>query len=395
MKRKISILLTILILLVTCFATSSFANEATIDEIPELIREAEGTETIQNIEDGEVEIVSQDIFELHNEDYVMDKLIDGNAFIMVNGDVNISGEINGSAYILANGKVTIEEEAIIYDSLYVMARKVVIKGLAYDVYAMTENFETTDTAYISRDTNLMANSVKLRGELKRNASIEAQSINVKDEKSKLTITGDFSYTSPNEIEGLNEVVTIGEIHYTKYVEEEIKDTPVVANKLSNFVSNAISSMIYVLIVYLIIRFAAPKFSERIGKDLKEKSIVDFAIGLLSYVFVVIIIVASLILLFTLIGAPISILVWMLLILGIFISPAVFQIAVLELIADKHQKIKDNIGFSILTLLGISASISLLELIPYVGGIVGFITVTVGLGLLVRNVIEKKEKIEKV
>ena len=151
------------------------------------------------------------------------------------------------------------------------------------------------------------------------------------------------------------------------------------------------SIIYVLAIYGILVLIAPKYKERMGKDIKEKGIVDFAIGLLSWIIGMIILIMSIIIVFT-IGAPISILVWTAMFVIIYISNAVFSIAIFE---NVKSKLKGKQATEIVALAGIALVVWILQQISFVGGIVSFITVTTGVGLTVRNVIKKEIKIDKV
>lgn len=61
----------------------------------------------------------------------------------------------------------------------------------------------------------------------------------------------------------------------------------------------------------------------------------------------------------------------------------------KLIANKSEKMKNNnIIFVLLSLLVILV-ISILELIPFIGGLIGFILSMIGLGIIVLNIISKK------
>ena len=77
---------------------------------------------------------------------------------------------------------------------------------------------------------------------------------------------------------------------------------------------------------------------------------------------------------------------------IYISNAVFSIAIFE---NVKSKLKDKKATEIVGLAGIALVVWILQQIPFVGGIVSFITVTTGVGLTVRNVIKKEIKIDKV
>ena len=421
MKRKLSLILIAIILLVFTFTTMIFATDVTnLEEIENAIIEEnyldndyedyedyddyddyDDYEDYENYDDyddyEDYDIKESDIFEFHEDDYEMNDLIDGNAFIMVNGDLKIEGEINGSTYVVANGTVEIGEEAYIADALYVIAKNVIISGYAYDVYAMTNNLETTSTAYIYRDLNaLTSNKAKLRGSIYRNVNINSQNIDVKDEEDELNIAGNFNYTSENEIEEIEDVVLNGQVNYTQSVKYEFSE-PTAGEVIKKYAVNALTSIIYVLSVFYLIKLIAPRFKEKIEKDLKEKSIVDFTVGLLGFIILIIAIIITIVLLFTEIAIPISIIAWIIMLFALYISPAVLQMGILGLIEQKYEKIRDNIGFEVLTLIGVSLCIWILQQIPILGRIISFIVVSTGFGLIIRNIFtrEKVEKVEKV
>ena len=236
MKKKISLVLIALIILVSILGTFCFAKEIQPRTSGEdgimPISEPEEDETTPisetNPEDNnnnsgtdetpKYDITYSDLYIFEDKDYEMNKLIDGNAYIMTNGNVKFTGEVNGSVFIFANGTVEFEEESYVADSLYVFAKEIKVNGAIYDIYGASERFELMEKAYISRDIKVAAADVKLRGTVYRDVFLVADNIDVKDETSSLFAGGDFNYTSSKEVEGLKDVVTYGEINFK--LEEE-------------------------------------------------------------------------------------------------------------------------------------------------------------------------------
>jgi len=144
------------------------------------------------------------------------------------------------------------------------------------------------------------------------------------------------------------------------------------------------------VIFGILKLIAPKFIERTGTDLKEKGIVAFTVGLLSWVLITLAIVASLILLFTPLGVPVSIIAWIAMLVIIFISPAAFSIALLDVVKQKSEKVKGNIGLEILVLAIIAICVWGIQKLPYIGGFASFVVVTTGVGLIIRNLRAKIE-----
>ena len=226
MKKKISLIIITMILILSTLSTLCYAKEVqprtstdeeTIsDQTPEENEttpisetEPEDENDLQTNDTQNYDITYSDLCVFEDKSYEMDKLIDGNAYIMVNGDVKFTGEVNGSAYIFSNGTVEFTEESRIVDSLYIFAREIKVNGAIYDIYGASDKFELMEKAYVSRDIKVAAANVKLRGTVYRDVFLASDNIDVKDETTSLLVGGDFNYTSGKEIEGLQDIVTYG------------------------------------------------------------------------------------------------------------------------------------------------------------------------------------------
>lgn len=403
MKRKISLILIMLVLIISILGSVICATEiqprVTTDETTSTdtdngvmpitstpisdTPEEEGTNTEDDIQ---YDITYNDLYVFEDSDYEMNQLIDGNAYIFVNGDVKFTGEVNGSVFIFANGTVEFTKESLIYDSLYIFAQDIKIDGKVYDVYSFSENFETMANAYINRDIRVAADNVKLRGFINRDIYLNAENIDVKDEQSSLYAVGAFNYTSRNEIENLKDIVNEEQIHFNK--EEEIQEeVPTLTDRIREYATSAISSIIYVLAIYFILSLIAPKFVERAGKDLKEKGIVALGVGILTWIIIILAIIMSIVLLFTGIAYPISIIMWFAIILAIYISSAVLSISILEVLKNNVENIKNNKALQIGILAVIALVLWAAQQISYVSTLFTFIILTIGIGLIVRNIVE--------
>lgn len=410
MKKKISLVLIALIILVSILGTFCFAKEIQprtsgedgIMPISETAPEEDETtptseanpEDDNNSETGETpqyDITYSDLYVFEDQDYEMNKLIDGNAYILVDGNVKFTGEVNGSVFIFANGTVEFEEESYVADSLYIFAREVKVNGAIYDIYGVAERFELMEKAYISRDIKVAAANVKLRGTVYRDIFLTADNIDVKDETSSLFAGGDFNYTSGKEVEGLQDVVTYGEIHFK--LEEETPVEVTLAEKVKDYAFSAVTSIIYALVIYFILNLLSPRFTEAITKDLKEKSIIAFVVGLITWAIIFVAIIMSIMLLFTAIGSPISIIAWLVMTIIIYISSAVVSISITGIVKDKIEAVKNNKILEVCLLMLIALGVWILQKLPYIGGLCNFIILTTGIGLIIRNIIAKKE-IEK-
>lgn len=395
MRKKITLIAIIVALILTLFTAFSFATQieprTSINE-PVITIEGEDIVTGEEItQDTEYEIIEQDFYIISDENYTMDQLVDGNAYLIVDGDITFSGNVLGSVYILANGTVEFTEESKISDAIYILAQNVKVNTIeVYDIYSASESFELMENSYVSRDLRAIASNIKLRGNIYRDVYLNAENIDVKDGETELFIGGDFNYSSPAEIEGIQDVVKYGNVNFSLQ-ENEMDETVVetTSDKIKSYSINALTSAVYVIVIYGILKLISPKFIEKSGADLKEKSIVAFSVGLLTWVIIVLAIVVSIILIFTPLCSPISIISWIVMLVIICASSAVFSISILEVIKQKVEKIRGNVGLEIAVLAGIAIFVWLLQELPYIGGVVSSVVITTGIGLIIRNAIAKR------
>ncbi len=411
MKKRISIIMMIMAILISLIGTLCYASE--IQPRTATNTDAINTDKVESTTstDDEINLISNtdlsgnddsnydtslqdyditqnDLYVFEGQDYEMDKIIDGNAYIFVNGDLKFSGAVNGSVFIIANGTVEFTEDSNICDSLYIMAPEVKINGAVYDVYGLTDKFEMMQHAYVSRDIRVISQEAKLRGNIYRDVYLTAYNIDVKDDANSLLLGGDFNYSSEKEVDGLQDVVTYGEIKFNLI--EKTENEVSMQERIMQYASSAVTSIVYVLVIYFILILIAPKFVERVGKDLKEKTILPFIVGLVSWVAIVFAIVISFMLLVTSFGSAITIIAWYMIFGIIYISSAVFSISILDIIKSKVAPIKENKALEILTLAGIALVVWILQKLPFVGGLLSFVILTMGIGLIVRNIIANKK-----
>lgn len=394
MKRKINLILITLILIVSilgtlCYATEIQPRTSEDDGIMPISETAQGENDDSNANTAQqYDITYEDLYAFEDHNYEMNQLIDGNAYIIANGDVKFTGEVNGSVFILANGTVEFTDEAYIADSLYIFAQDIKVNGAVYDIYAFSQKFEMMEKAYISRDIKVVANDVKLRGTVYRDIYLTAENIDVKDETTSILVGGDFNYTSGKEIEGLQELVSYGEVNFElkKETSEEIS----IADRIKEYAYNAVTSIIYALVIYFVLKLISPRFTEAVTKDLKEKSIIAFVVGLVTWAILFIAFIISIMLLFTSIGMPISIIAWLAMTIIIYISSAVFSIAITGIAKEKIEAVKENKLLEICLLMVVALCVWILQKLPYIGGLFSFIILTTGIGLIIRNIIAKKE-----
>ena len=383
-KSKIILFSIIFLILFStlCFASDvgttylETSNEAVTTDISE--NEITATDTVRT--DPTYEFIESDLYKFDT-DITVNSIVDGNVFAF-GSNISINGEIGGDVFAFGNN-ITIAENSYIHGSIFAFGKNITINGICYDVYATTQDFTLGSKAIIARDLRLAADRTNLNGHVKRDAYISTNELVFPDDAQNI-IVGDLNYTSSTEFNIADSIVS-GTIAYTPEKAKERMTFEIIIS----YVKNIISTLLYSLVVILLVLWLAPNFREKAGKLLSSKAPLSLGVGLLTSL---IIIVGSFAILFITwgLGTGISVAIITMYILTLTISKTVFSMSTAKLIANKSEKIKNNnIIFVLLSLLVILV-ISILELIPFIGGLIGFILSMIGLGIIVLNIISKKE-----
>ncbi len=321
--------------------------------------------------------VASDLY-LFDDELIVDSIVDGNAFVFGN-DVTVSGEIGGDLFAFGSN-VTVKDTAYIHGSIFVYAENFEMNGICYDIYSASQKFTLNENAIIVRDIRSVAEKIHIYGQIKRDAYITTNELVFPDNATNL-IAGNLDYHSDYEF-SIKDGIVGGEIKFT----QEIQEAPTITDTIATHATDIISTLLYSLVIILLTIWMAPKFKEKSALILQKRAPLSLGVGLLASIAIS---VGSIILLFATLGlgVGISVAAIAIFILALTISKTVFSMAVAKLISKKFKK--DNnaifIGMSLLFVL----AISLIELVPYIGGFVGFAVVMIGFGILLLNLIGRK------
>lgn len=374
----------------------AYAAEARNSDIM-LINESVEEEAIKehkSSEAEEVEEIQKDLFIFEQSDYEMDKLVDGNAYIIATGNVKISGQINGNAYVLTSGKIEITEEAYIADSLYAIGtNEISISGIVYDAYVFTKDFKLQSTGGIARDAYILSNNASLVGQIYRNVNISSDDISLKDENDNelKAINGDFNYSSKNKIEDIENYVLQGNVNFKEMIEQE--KVPTVKSMYSiikEMIFGAITTVVYVLTICGVLKFVAPEFKKKLGALVQTNAAKALLVGLITMLIEIAAFIFSIILIFTSFLSPIAIIAWIIGFALIYISSAVLSISIYEALKGKMEKVKENNSLKIAMLSLIAIGVWVIQKLPIVGGIATLVIYLIGQGLIVKNFLPEKE-----
>lgn len=342
----------------------------------------------QNIQNSENNFKKSDVY-LVGDNITVDYIVDGNLFICANS-VTIKSQIGGDAFILANS-LNIEQDGYIFSNLFTTSNEVNIKGVVYDVYALSNNL--TISGYVYRDVRLSCKNLNILGTIGRNAFVNCNNMSFQtanDTESQETtntitanssIVGDLNYSSPNEI-SVPENVVKGNVNYSKSSEYSNS-----AFDIKDNIFSLITFIVTVIIIWLICLWLAPKFVESTKTLSKKKVATTILLGILAPIALI---VLSAILIIAKFTTPIGFYLVGLLIILMSISTSIFVISLNNIICDKLKLTK---SIQILGMLILSCIVlKLISYIPFLGPLVGFVAVIYGTGTVLYNLFIKTKSI---
>lgn len=379
--------------------TDNVLDEPLSDDASEndtmLINENNNGNFIEVLEEDDDFEENEDVKQTKNDVYLtgtnleIDEIIDGNLFVMAD-TVTIKSDIGGDAFICAKN-IIIEDNGYIYNNLFAISDNLTINGVAYNLYAISQ--QITINGYIYRDIRTSCNTLNIYGKISRNVFVNCSNINFSyitssesEEDAELiaqgSIDGDLNYTSSNEAD-IPEGCVTGNVNYTP-------ETTSKTNSIQNYIINLGTLIITTIIIWLLCLWLVPKFLSNTSNLITSKKVLPvLGFGILTPI---VSIIASILLIILGITSTLGILVLVTLFTLIAISTSIFIIAINNIACNK-LKVQKNIG-KLGILIASTAVIWLISLIPFVGSVVSFITIIIGLGIVIYSLPFKKEKTSK-
>lgn len=295
--------------------------------------------------------------------------INGNVYVAGNS-VTVKGQIGGDLFVIANNLNI--DGAQVYGNVFAISTNITLNGLIYDLYGICNTLNVPYNGTVYRDIKVMCNTATIDGVIGGNVYIKANQKLTLD--ADCMIYKDLNYSTPSEIEVKDGTVQ-GNVNYSS----------------SMFKSNAIDYamsfaylIVFVLIVWLLMMFIAPKFMEKATRIGKEKILPSLGFGILGIILIPII---AVLLMFTVVGMPISMALMALYGLLVLITFTVVTLTFANMLANKVKffaKFKNLIGIILIALI-----LWALTLIPYVGIIIKLIITIYGFGILMISIFNKK------
>ena len=388
LKNKTKIIAFLLVLILAITSSFVYADNETIseDDIIPISDTLESSPVENNVENPiSTNEPSEDTYKSHDvylmgDNVTIDYIVDGNLFVMAD-TVTINSKIGGDAFIMAK-TINVGEQAYIFNNLFAMAESIDVKGVVYDVYALSKNF-TISGGYIYRDAKLACETVNINGAIGRNAFVSCSNINFNtDENTKGIIYGDLTYSTPSEL-SFDKTVVNGSVTYKA---PKVSPEKSVREIVASYIFDLGAFLAFVLIIWLACLLIAPKFLNDTNKFVGKKTLNVLGTGLLTLIVVPI---ACVILLLLQLTAGISLLTVALYVLALVIAKSIFTIVANNYLCSKLNINKNTGIFGMLIVSGIIVWV--LSELPYVGGIASFVIVVLGLGVLVSAILPKKAK----
>lgn len=379
--KLIALLLVIFLLVATPFAYADNETSSESDSNAISTNQEVANSTTTSSEDDSYK--KSDVY-LTGNNVTIDYIVDGNLFVMAN-TVTIDSQIGGDAFIMAKN-IIINDNAYIFSNLFAMAESVEVKGVVYDVYALTNNFNISG-GYIYRDAKISCKTLNVNGSIGRNAFVSCSSINFNtDGNDKGTIYGNLTYSAPSEFNFGDKNVVNGTIDYKA---PKVSPEKSVGEIIAGYIFDLGCFLTFVIIIWLVCLWLAPKFLANTNNFVGKKTLNVLGTGLLTLIAVPI---ACIILLLLQLTSSISLLTIAIYVLALIIARSIFTIVANNYLCSKLNINKNSGIFGMLIVSGIIVWV--ISELPYIGGIVAFVISVLGLGVLISSILPKKEKKEK-
>jgi len=346
-----------------CFATddtSLITDDSSVEDI---------------VESTNAEWVKSDLF-LCEENIVIEGIVDGNVFAIGNS-VTVNAEIGGDLFVMAENFNL--DGGYIYSSIFGLANTMNINGIAYDIYAACDNFTLEEDGYVYRDLKLTSQNVTINGKVRRDAYISCANMTF-SELANTYIYGNLEYSSNTEI-AIPENAVTGNITYNISGEKE-QSTSVLSYVISILVSLGLL-LLNTFVITLLAIWLTPNFVKKVSNMGIRNALIALPIGLVALIAIPVI---SILVIFSIIGMSLSFAL-----LGIYFLLIAFSLAFASMVVagiiTKKFKLEGKVKFVLITLAS-TIVLWILSLIPFIGGIIGFLTLILGLGTVIFNLFRK-------
>lgn len=333
----------------------------------------------ENEEVSDAKTINDNVYKATTEPtYTLKDNVYGNVFIAGNEVIIDSNFVSGDLFIVANN-VTINKDSVIDGNVYIAAQSIKIDGTLYrSVYLAGKTIEFSESSFTAYDALVAGEQIKINGEMARSVYVYAGMLEVSE---TATIGKNLNYEA-NEKAEVPEGVVAGNINFTKIVTEEKSTLEIVLE----YVIDLLKTLIFTLAIFIVISLISSKFTYKAQEYMGKRVLKSIGIGLFT---LIVMPLASVILILINSTAAVGIALIPIYILLLFIANAITAIAFSAMLCNRSKGMKLPVVLVLITI-----ALWALELIPYIGTIVAFFSILIGMGVLLQVIFSKNKTISK-
>lgn len=303
--------------------------------------------------------------------------------------VEITGVVEGDVMCASQ---TMRIDGTVFGDVRVAAQTVSIgASVGQSVTAFAQDVNLTESANVQSDATIFASSIRILGQVGRDIVAGAENINVlgvigRDAEldgkqvtlaANSRIDGNLVYISNNQASIDPTAVVVGSTTKKAPEKRQTEVSPMVAVPFGATVAGAFYGFLVILVIGLIALWVVPSIFEKASDNLQKQPLQMFGFGILALVAIP---VVMLLLVITLIGIPVALMLGAAWFIWAMISHAIASLAFGSWIS---RKLNWNSGNQkvIAFVVGL-AVISIVSIVPLVGGLVSLVVWLCGFGTIV-------------
>ncbi len=378
--KKISFLV---IILLSVFFLNSNNVKAEIEEFS----------VQENIIISENEIINNDVY-IISQDLIVDGSISGD-LVVISNNITINGEIAGDLIAISNN---IEVNGIINGNIRAISENLIINGIVKkNISTISVNLDTNSSSFIGWSVLSLSDKISLNGQINGNVNLFSNNLDINsiiEKNLNINILNKEGYLTLG-----NKAIINGQLFYKNFSENIINiDGQIIGQtnselKKSNdfFILPWLIKRLFLIFSAILLALLLTTLIKNLDEKIEIKDTKHFLNLLLrgSVLFFVAPIL-SLLLLFSIIGIPLSLIILTIYIILIYLAKIISAFFLGNIILKKLFKIKNfkKIWSGVVGIVLLWFSFS----IPYFGKSISIITIVIGLGLIINYVKNKSKNI---
>lgn len=309
----------------------------------------------------------------------IDGIVSGDV-IAAGRKINIPGNVSGD--VIAAGQI-INISGLVRDDIRIAGADVTIGGTVMsDVIVFAGNVDFRKESSVEGDIIVYGGIAKINGKVKKKVRGEVGNLEIGGE-----IEGNVDVSCENLTLSEGSIIA-GDLNYTSAKEAQIQGkvkgqtthkTPQQVRKkadLRGIIIGKIISLASLIIIGLILMYLFPKKSTQVVNVLQKKSLLSLGLG---FVLLLLVPIICILLFITIIGVPLALITLCIYIIAIYISKIFVGLYLGKKTLVYFTK-KQEIPPVQSLILGLIIILTVIN-IPFIGGIINFIIILLGLGVL--------------